>query len=162
MEKMNRKGQLEMFGNLGIGIAVLAIVLVVAFMILSEGKDVVKDKIASTAITNETITWSEGTYVTLTYSPSSIELSCSQILNGTEVIPTTEYDCNTRGVNITNTSSGYNAKVNVTYSYKWPDLAYNGTSTMQSATDDVPGWVPIVIITAIGAALILMVKRYGR
>ena len=42
---------------------------------------------------------------------------------------------------------------------------YNATVTLQDAMNDIPGWVPIIIITAIGAILIGMVavfRRLGR
>lgn len=33
-------------------------------------------------------------------------------------------------------------------------------TTMQSAGEDIPGWAPIVVIVAIGALLIFMVRRF--
>ena len=47
----------------------------------------------------------------------------------------------------------------------WTDynsLAYNATGTLQTATAGIPGWVSIIIITAIGAALIGMVAMFKR
>ena len=41
-------------------------------------------------------------------------------------------------------------------------LAWNATGSLQSATEGIPGWVSIVIITAIGAALIGMVAMFRR
>ena len=161
MKKMKKKGQLDLFGSLAIGIAVLAITLIVAFMILSEGKEAVKSNIDSVNVYNETVTWSNNTFVTLA-TDHAFELTCSQVLNNSgthEVIPVSNYTCDPRGLEL-NATLDYTATVNVTYSFKNPDSAYNGTSTMQDAADSVPGWVPIVIITAIGGALILMVKKY--
>ena len=40
--------------------------------------------------------------------------------------------------------------------------AYNATGTLQTATAGIPGWVSIIIITAIGAALIGMVAMFRR
>ena len=40
--------------------------------------------------------------------------------------------------------------------------AWNATRTLQTATDGIPGWVSIIIITAIGAALIGMVAMFRR
>lgn len=40
--------------------------------------------------------------------------------------------------------------------------AYNATGTLQTATSTIPGWVSIIIITAIGAALIGMVAMFRR
>ena len=41
-------------------------------------------------------------------------------------------------------------------------LAWNTTQTMQNATQTIPGWVSIIIITAIGAVLIGMVSMFRR
>jgi len=38
--------------------------------------------------------------------------------------------------------------------------AYNASGTLQTATATIPGWVSIIIITAIGAALIGMVAMF--
>ena len=39
---------------------------------------------------------------------------------------------------------------------------YNATVTLQSAMNDIPGWVPIVIIVSIGAILIGLVAIFRR
>ena len=39
---------------------------------------------------------------------------------------------------------------------------YNATLALQSAADTVPTFVPIVVITAIGAVLIGIVAMFGR
>ena len=93
------QGAMNALGALGIGIATLAIVLTVAFMIVSEGR---------TAIVN-------------------IE-----------------------GLNSTHQASDGSTSI-----------AYNSTLTLGNAIDDIPGWVPIVVITAIGSILIMMVKSFG-
>lgn len=94
------QGAMNALGALGIGIATLAIILTVAFMIMAEGKDTVM----------------------------SID------------------NVNSTGQN----SAGV-----------YSSAAWNGTSELQGAVDDVPGWVPIVVITAIGSILILMVRGFG-
>ena len=40
------------------------------------------------------------------------------------------------------------------------NAAYNATQTLAKAQDDIPSWIPIVIITAIGAILIGMVGAF--
>ena len=37
--------------------------------------------------------------------------------------------------------------------------ACNATRTTQEAMDDIPGWLPIIIITSIGIFLLMMVKQ---
>lgn len=96
--RMNKKGQVfENLGKLGIGVAALTIILVITFLILSEGASQV------------------------------------ETIDGV--------DCNT-----TNSAS----------------LACNATNELTGAVDDIPGWVPIVIITSIGAILIGLVRIFKR
>lgn len=87
MKHLKKKGAFDLLGGLGIGIATLAIIMIVVFLILSE--------LAS----------------------------------------------NTKVAADTNASAA--------------------VKTLQGAADDIPGWVPIVVITAIGAILILMVRGFG-
>ena len=39
-------------------------------------------------------------------------------------------------------------------------LACNATTTLTEAVDDIPGWIPLVIIGVIGAALLGIVKLF--
>ena len=41
-------------------------------------------------------------------------------------------------------------------------LALNGTNDVQNALSDIPGWLPIIVITVIGALLIGMVSLFRR
>lgn len=86
-------------GSLATGIAALAIVLVVAFLIMSQGKTQIGDI--------------EG------FNPA----------NATE--------CQT-------------------------SVACNATTTLQGAVDDIPGWVPLVVIASIGAILLGLVAMFRR
>lgn len=94
-----KKGQnvMDGLGKLGIGIAVLAVVLVVTFLIMSQ--------VRTQIITLE-------------------------------------------GINTNDTSTFTSA--------------YNGTNTLTNAVEDIPGWVPIIVITAIGALLLGMVAMFRR
>lgn len=51
------------------------------------------------------------------------------------------------GCNATNASCGY---------------GYNGTVKVQDALSDIPGWLPIIVITVIGAILIGLVSMFQR
>ncbi len=55
-------------------------------------------------------------------------------------------------------SSGQNS------SGEYPSYAFNGTSEVQNAMQDIPGWLSIIVITVIGALLIGLVQffRGGR
>ena len=116
---MNKKAQvMSNLGALGIGVASLLIVLVVAFLIMAESQDTMEDAGASQACYNQ----SDRFYV--------VNSSCERL--GA-----------TGGV--TGTS-----------------IAWNSTYTLQTATATIPGWVSIIIITAIGSILIGMVAMFRR
>jgi len=42
------------------------------------------------------------------------------------------------------------------------DLACNSTSTLQNAAATVPGWIPLVVIVAIGALILGMIGMFKR
>lgn len=37
----------------------------------------------------------------------------------------------------------------------------NATGTLQNATQDIPGWVPLIVIVVIGGTILGMVKTFG-
>jgi len=93
--ELNKKGQaMQALGSLAVGVATLAVVLTVTFLILSEGGQEAAD-IAGVAD-----------------------------LDG----------CNT--------------------------TACNSTKTLSSAVDDLPGWVPLIIIAVVGSILLGLVKLF--
>ena len=87
----------EQLGGLATGVASLAIVLVVAFLIMSQGKSQVGD------------------------------------IEGFDATNATQ--CQT-------------------------SVACNATSTLQSAVDDIPGWIPLVIVAVIGSILLGLVSLF--
>lgn len=98
-EKKGQTGVFSALSGLAVGIATLAVVLVVAFLVMSQGKE----QIASI-----------------------------------EGLPNT---------NTTNCETS---------------LACNATTTLQSAVDDIPGWVPLIVIASIGAILLGLVAMFRR
>jgi len=96
----NKKGTVfDELGSLATGVAVLAVVLTVAFLVMSEGKDQIGD-IEGFDDTNDTLCQSS--------------------------------------------------------------IACNSTSTLQSAVDDIPGWIPLVIVASIGAILLGLVSMFRK
>lgn len=59
---------------------------------------------------------------------------------------------NIQGINASGQSS----------TYLGGTAAWNATSTTQNAIGDIPGWLPIIVITVIGALLIGLVTRFRR
>lgn len=94
----NKKAQSGVFaqlGALGVGIATLAIVLTVGFLIMAQGKE------------------------------QAIEIDCADPLN-----------MSTCGESVA------------------------AISTLQEATADIPGWVPLIVIASIGAILLGLVALF--
>ena len=162
---MNKKGQVfEQFGSLAIGIAALAILLVVAFLIMDQGKEQAVDLTGTTRF-NETI--SSVTFEVFTAFPKCVAkfstMSVAEVLNHTNAsaspVSTAMYTVGSYyRVNFTNKSGAFGMNsFNVTYVCKEPDHAYNATGELQRATDTVPTWVPIIVITFIGAILLGLV-----
>ena len=111
----NKKGQvMANIGSLGIGIASLCIILVVAFLIMATAKTTMIDDNSACDYTNSTYNSTSG-------------------------------QCNDAVGNPGPTS-----------------LAWNSTGTLQTSTATIPGWVSIIVITAIGSILIGMVMMFRR
>jgi len=99
MKQLNKKGQaFAQLAGLATGIATLAIVLTVAFLVMSQGKEQIRSV--------------EGL--------NSSQAACEE------------------------------------------SLACNATAAMQSATETIPGWVPLVVIASIGAILLGLVAMFKR
>jgi len=165
---MDKKGQIfEQFGALATGVVALAILLVVAFMIMSEGKVQIVDLMDTTTVSNETIVVTNGTR-TLLFNGNCIEgLACTAMHNNSLIMGSGNYSCTDSWVNISEDNGGVNmgfssTQVNISYSCKVRDEAYNSTDTLQNATDDIPTWVPIIIIVFIGAILLGLVALLRR
>jgi hypothetical protein len=159
--KMNKKGQvLEQLGTLSIGIVTLAILLVISFLIMAEANTVNDDLIDTTTTLGETITYSNGVFVALTFSPNAIpdSVTCLAVMNNTDVIGSGNYTCDNRGLNLVGTV--WNATVQVNYTHQQADQAWNATSTLRNATEDIPGWVPLIVIAVIGALLLGLVRLF--
>jgi len=96
--KLNKKGQVfQQLGALAVGVVTVGIVLVIGFLIISQGR--------------------------------------AQIVTIDDV-------------NVSDTSTMTNS--------------YNATITMANAMDDIPDWVPLIIIASIGAILLGLVALFRR
>ena len=162
----NKKGVIDQLIPVVIILVTVAIMLVVGFMIFQEGKDVVVEKIDTTSITLEEFTgWTVNVSYATTYSGNSVELSCSGLHNdslGKVYIGSGNYTCGTGGVRIENYTVSLNDTLWVNYTYKEKTAAWNATTDVQNATQDIPGWLPIIVITIIGSLLIGLVQMFRR
>ena len=165
---MNKKGVIEELGSLVVPLVAIAIVLAVSFLIFSEAKDKVVSITAVSVTQNETFTgWTSGVYqqLTTTVSGNCMTMSCI-IYNGSSAITlsTASYNCTAgAGVQLNNASATQvNQTVIVQATCAPATRAFNATGTVQNATQDIPGWLPIIVITIIGGVLIGLVAYFRR
>lgn len=169
---MNKKGVIEELQAIIVPLIAIAIILVVGFLIFSEAKDKVIDitGISFTHLNESFSTYTTGTYKALGNSSNCMVLSCSEVRNGSpghgagggmDALSTDIYNCSLAGLQINNaTTDSLNSTLYVDYSCTDTTIAYNATSDIQNATQDIPGWLPIIVITVIGALLIGLVARF--
>ncbi len=165
--KYKKKAQIEQLQGLIIALVIIGMVLVVGFLIFAQTKDQVVDMISTSTATNESFTYANATLTALTHSSGSVELTCSALYNDTAntvTIGSGNYTCTTGGITVTDADGtlGFPATMYVTYTYKTADYAYNASSEVQNATQDIPGWLPIIVVVVIGALLIGLVSFLRR
>ena len=168
--KLNKKGQvMENLGGLAIGVVAFAIIIVIAFMIMTQGKTTAVGLIETTTYTDETKTIPNNTVVSFRNCVDTENMVITGLKNcsiaACVTVGSANYSAtkNTMTVAFYDSINGYNGTLtNVSYTCKVPSYAYNSTKTLQSATDGIPGYIPVIIITAIGSLLIGMVMMLRR
>lgn len=165
---------IENLRNLVVPIIGIGIVLVVGFLIFAGAKDVTVQLASSANVTNEQVALNGMNIETaLAYSTHAIELSCSEIRNVSnstgqgDPLAVSNYTCSVQGINVTGNDSvtsgrPNNGTVYVDYTYKNSTLAYRGISSTQNATQEIPGWLPVIIIVIIGGILIALISYFKR
>jgi hypothetical protein len=159
----NKKGQIfENIGSLAVGIGSLAVTLVVAFLILAQGVTQSTELTTATTFTNETVSLPNATTTVITKCVSNEDLTVVQMYNDSletgVVLASGNYTVtkNAIAVNLQTAIAGLSPK-NVTYTCKLQSEAYNATVTMQNATQEVPDWIPLVVVVVIGGILLSLV-----
>lgn len=120
--------------------------------------------ISTSTATNESFSYTNATLKALTYSPNAAAgtVACTAVYNDTAnavAVSTARYTCNNAGLIVDDVGTyTYASTLYVTYTYKTADYAYNASSDVQNATQDIPGWLPIIIVVVIGALLIGLVS----
>jgi len=166
---MNKKAQLQQLGSLIIPIVTFGIVAVIGLLIFSQGNTIIKSQdpgIVSSEIVNESVTWSNGSWVKLS-KVGNAELTCTALTNSTGglvTIGSANYTCEAgRGIKVVYEGAGDPSTVfNVTYNYADGTEGFNSTEEMQEATTQIPGWLPIIIIVIVGGILIALVNLFRR
>ena len=164
----NKKGQVEQLIPLVTTLIAVAVVLVVGFLIMSQIKTQAVELIDSASITNELISWSNNTFVNFGVATSLAQASCSRVITtnatGEFLIESGNYTCDLTGFRLIDVNQDVNnwnlSVVKVNYSYKNASFATNSTGETQNALQDVPGWLPIIVVTVIGALLLGLVRMF--
>lgn len=157
----------ESLGALAVGVAALAITLVIAFLVLSEGESQA-DGLVESATTGESTTWSNESYTALVHSAHSLDtIVCNNVHNASAagaLVASGNYTCDANGIIFDGMvdTTGWSATMYVNYTYREPSYAINSTRSLATATDDVPGWVPLIIIVVVGGILLSLVAAFRR
>ena len=146
----------------------IGIILAIGFLILAQVKTQAVDQGVSTNTINESVTGASiNTYKALTHSTHAMAVNCLAVWNSTNNVtqyaklPTTGYTCDVHGLNVSDAGANFTLFY-VTYTYKNMTSAWNGTGVTQGAMADIPGWLPIIIVTVIGAILLMLVAMFRR
>jgi len=166
--KLNTKGQsvLDNFGSLAIGVGTFTIIIIVAFLIMSQGKTAAINQITATSYDRERTTIEDSAttcFEKCIHDENMVVTAITQNASGEGLTWSAEnYSISKNCITMATSPYDYNNTANISYSCKKTSVAYNSTETLQSATDTVPGWISIIIITAIGAAILGMVGLLKR
>jgi hypothetical protein len=172
---MNKKGQaLAGLGQLALGVAVLCIVLTVAFMVLDQGRDQTLDNADTFSTDNQTVTVVPNTWVNLntgctwerdatvlavynnSVTPAGVLEAGNYTVSGYRInVSNTTWDTAGDGSGVINLSG-----INITYSCVTQSLSYNATVTLTNATFDIPGWVPLIIVTVVGVIMLGLIALF--
>ncbi len=164
---MNRKGQaIQQLQAMIVPLIVIALVLVIGFLILKESKETILDIEGGSWCTftpTETYalnTSDDGAYCcnaticpgTHTYN-HTLESCCNHSIGGGL------FSC-FDPANVTAANSTLTCAAGQTKSAKLSE-GWNSTGITQDAIQEIPGWLPIIVITIIGAILIGLVATFG-
>jgi len=170
---MNKKAQIEQIGAIIVPLVGIGIVLAIGFLIFAEVKDQAIDMSSSMSLTNNTLTVTLDSFSTMNFSCIFEEdATVTELYNGSSVkcsnvvLGVGNYTISGRTINVSDDSIGGIGGVSTTlfanYSCIEHSYAINGTRSVQNATDDIPGWLPIIVITIIGVILIGLVSIFRR
>ena len=159
---------MQNLGALGVGVAILVVILAVTFLVMSQLKTQVVTQGPSTSIINESITgWANGTAVDL--ANNCMGVSCSEMNNGSSaagIINAAAYTCSVSGdantqITIINDSFAVANITYLDYTCQRPSNAFNATSTLQNATQTIPAWIPLILLVVIGGIILTLVNAFG-
>jgi len=166
---MDRKGQaLEALQNIVIPLIAIGLILVIGMLIYSEVETqvVARSTENGTKHINNTVSPTNNTWIPMTYSGNCMQVNCHEVNNnsaGGGFISSASYSCGPRGIRVIDEASdSLHTSINVTYTCIHRSYAYNATGTVTNATQDIPGWLGIIVITVIGGILLGLIAFFRR
>ena len=157
-----KKGQIAPIDGMVMGIIIIAIALAVNFSVDDKLKTVLQDTDATrtNTTTNENATYLVDVAKTLVHTPVVDVLA---VMNGTVAITENATNWAHSGNTVTLKNADYNnteLKVNYTWTETYTADTYgsNATQAMINATDDIPAWIPVIIVVIIAITIIGLLK----
>jgi len=163
--KLHKKGNFQEMSNIGVGVAILSLMLVISLLIMANTKTQAITQIVPTSYAGTSVALANATAVSFAACIPDETMSVSQVYNGTAansiVLVAGNYSVTSNTVTITDyTEAGStDTTKSINYTCRDADYAYNSTSTLQNATGTIPGWVPLIVLIFIGGILLIIVRR---
>ena len=171
----NKKAQIDQLGGLITGVVAIGILLVIGFLIFSQTKDVGISVGTDVSIrANKTFTVDQFSYISPCVSDDEA-MTVTRVINGSNatgqgiVLTSGNYTISGGHINVSddgldagNGVSLLGTTIQLDYSCSPADYAYNSTTIVQNATQDIPGWIAIIVVTVIGALLVGLVTLFRK
>lgn len=162
----NKKGQiLEKFGTLAAAVLVLAIVLIVSFLFMSNTKESIVSSANTQSFTNATKTLTNNSVTLFPECIPDEDIAITTIYNGTDsatsiALGSANYSVSANRVTMNVQGAiSYAAATKATYTCKEADLGYNATGTLQTESYNVTSWISIIIVVFIAVLLIGLARK---
>lgn len=167
--EFHKKGVVEQLGALIVPLVVVGMVLMIGFLIFDEANTIATDVTEDVTHSNITKTYENASFLECV---NEFAMSVTAVYNGTEaansvLLSSANYTVgeNSSIMFVDYAQEGYVAigpSISMTYVCNPKDATYNASIDVRNATQDIPGWLPIIVITVIGALLIGLVAMFRR
>jgi len=167
---MKKKGQIDGVQGFIMVIVGIAVILAVGLIVAGELKTSTMDTIATTGHTNATKTITLDVFNTFPECVDDRDMTVSAVYNSSYVtdclLDSGNYTVSDNTINISDDGIAGSAcasvgtSVNVSYSCKYPSVAYNATATNITKLATIPTWIGILIVVAL--AMLVLGYFYSR
>jgi hypothetical protein len=162
---MNKKGQVfEQIGGLATAVLVLALVLVISLVFMTQTKENLVDSITTTSYVNASKTLTNATTTIFAECIPDEDIAVTTIYNTTVsadavALDPANYSVSGNRVTMTVLGIDYAAATKATYSCRSADLAYNSTSMLQTETFNITSWVSLIVVIVVGLLVLGLVRK---